>query len=378
MRKKTVLYYLERIGMVFSVALAGASIAPTSVVAQSQQPDFRAQISYDLIVERSYEMTADYQQNCLSLYELSVYSPYKQVLKERKQITNDGYLVSEREYVYEEGVRDEWMQNIKRIFVHKDSTVLFDEKGTILHVSYNEENDDNSLSIEETYFFDRYEFGEPFLNTLKESLIAEEIPFTEENQIISFQVDQYHWVYDHNLKLIMESQFNEAGEKIKEKIIEYKESGDGTYHPLFETEFKWILSENGCCIRVRTARSYINYERLVDIEASIGLISGKEPDSEKELGSEGLIQASENQNIITINSVSETGGVFVSIDQEVISEYEVRVFDVTGSLVISKAISGSQHIELPSSARQGVYLVHVVSKENNHFKVGKVILSNSN
>lgn len=337
--------------------------------AQILPDSFILKINYSKVKNVKYEMTDAGQQACLTLQELSQYHDYSQITKETELIDLDGDLLTETEFIVEENVRDDWMEGYHKIIIGKDSVYIIGDNQVVRYSNAKDSSDSLFFTEEEAAMYEYYKFGdEGYLDNLIDFLSDSGIVYTNIGGIVTMYFEGATVMYDHNTKVTIATQFDSLGIKVKEITCEYFYIGDGVYEPSTETEIEWINTTNNCCVRKTSSIQYVGYSRVLMQGGLLAMSNSNEDhnqnkDDRAQLGLE-------------ISFVNESNQIFIQVNKELNDEeYEFVIYDVTGKKIGSQFFTGSHVFDLPMSARQGVYLIHIYKKRNNEFVLGKAVLS---
>lgn len=321
-------------------------------------------INFTKIKTVKYEMMDSQQVSCLNFEELAQFHGYLQITKEKEIIDQEGFFNTESEIIVEENVRDDWMEGYKKIVNTRDSSYILALDGTIVYSSYPEEPQ-IPFTPEEALKYELYDFNKiGYLEEFKKMLNDSHIAFTETAGILTIYQDYNIFLYDHNTKTIVTTILDSSGFKTSETTDQFV-FFNNQYIPFKTTTIEWRNTKNNCCIRKTTELEYVNYNRIVG--------NGIVQNSKQEENSQDF--SIKEENTIQISSIDASNSILIQINERSDNiEYEVCVYDMAGKRLSSKSIFKTEAIELPKTARPGVYLIHIYNKKTNTYLKGKAVL----
>lgn len=129
---------------------------------------------------------------------------------------------------------------------------------------------------------------------------------------------------------------------------------------------EWILTEDSCCIRRISVHHRFNYDREV--------VPG--PGSVRHSREEEIERTLDESDIELLN---ESSGKSFIVKSEEYKGQSLRIvlYDMAGKILLETNIMEGQAVSIPQTFREGMYLVHVFTENENKPTVGKIIKSNA-
>ncbi len=342
----------------------------SGMTTQAQLPtDYVTKVSFYEKKEVTYSLPSEESVKCLSLAELAQYHSYLQRYTMDEYVDTDGDLLTDQNFIEEQNVRDEWMEGYERITVGKETIDVYTtESGLRTQIPVEQDTDDIFLSYEQALNYGFFDLNDAYYLALKDELHELGLSVVENGPLVSAKNDLTNITYDHSTKTASAVEYDSSGLKTKESVVQYalNEEGD-TYYPQTETEIEWIIGKNGCCIRKTTIYTRHTYSREVTQEGG---------QARKEEGEGTLLGADRNTDYEV--HAQQNSDIFRIVSKKFHKkEIEIIVYDMAGKLVLQTNVLEGEAVKLPTEARAGMYLVHIVSKNRHSPIVGKVIKSNT-
>lgn len=344
----------------------------TSTFVRAQLPtDFITKVSYHEKKEVVYSMPSEVDLQCLTLAELSQFHNYMQSYTINEYVDLEGDLLSDKRIVDEQNVRDEWMEDFSRITVGKHSVNVYAEDGTLFHQSPREQDSNTVyLTQEQAEEYGKLVLDQEFYEDLILQLVNAGLSVVEENNLVVASNDFVTFSYNHSAKTISSTEYDSTGTKVKESLVEYGLNYEGdNYYPKTEVIYEWILTDSGCCVRKVTTIERYGYEREVYSAIS-------EARKEKKPRINPLVTPIDH-TAFEIVTESARDVFRVQSTKPSTNQLEIVVYDMAGREVLKTNAREGEAIQLPVTARKGIYLVHIVTKNSKFPIVGKVIKASS-
>jgi hypothetical protein len=333
--------------------------------------DYQTKISYVEVKEVKYFLTSETDYETLSIAEISKYHGYTQMYTMDEYIDLDGELLTDQKFILEYNVRDEWMEGYSRIVLGKNTIDIYGtENGLLYQTDRVYGDDDTTLTAQQAAQYGLYQLDMTYYNQLLNQLQSLGFVVNQSNFMLSASKDLLDISYDHNSKTASTVLYDSNGVKTQESMVEYVQYGSGdNYYPALETLTEWFLSENGCCVQKQTQISRYQYER----------------DAIQSPPQSGRMLADIHEEKTHQNSTSDfhiiqeanTNGFRVKSQSHSQQELQLKVFDMSGKIVLeTRAIEG-EFVHLPTSQRSGMYLVHIYHANMTHPVIGKLIKTQS-
>ena len=341
-----------------------ALVGPLNLSAQIPN-DFLTKVSYLEKKEVSFSLPNGIDQKCLTLSELSRYHGYMQFYSIDEYIDIEGDLLTDKKFIEELNVRDQWMESYDRIIVGKKSVQIFGKKSGLMHEKVREQDSEISpITPELAAKYGYYNFDLNLFSQLESELVSAGYGIDKNNIFIIAKSKNRTIQIDKLNKVFSVTEFDSAGIKISETVTQFVLShSEDTYFPETETKTEWLIGENGCCIRKQTVTSKYEYSR------SFGLAQNQNLPGKKIILEDG-----QNKGVEILSEINSN--IFrIKADSKISDEYSVLVYDMTGKILLETQATQNEPIVLPASVRCGVYLVHVYSKNDKNPIVGKIIKS---
>ena len=337
------------------------------VTCSAQVPlDYVTKVSYHEKTEVSYAMVGEEDKQCLTLAELSEYHYYMQFYTMDEYVDMEGDLLTDKQFIEEQDIRDDWMAGLGRITVGKHHTEVYDNEGNLMVSKEREPEDDPSfLNHEQQLMYGTLHLDEIYIQQISTELQEMGFDVQEEENLLIARSDEHVFMYDDVSKIASTVSYDSKGVKIQETITQFEMAEESeTYFPATETTIEWFLGENGCCIRKTTVVSKYNY--LVE--------TGEEYSAErKEVTDRYDSDDLKEQDDFKILTDQESAGFRIDSKKYNNKPLDITIYDMAGKTILNKKVQEGELIKLPQTSRAGVYVVHIRTKNASKPSVGKVI-----
>lgn len=326
--------------------------------------EYLTKVSYEEEKTVTYSIANEDDLSCLSLRELSQYHGYWQQYTMDEYIDLDGDLITDKQFIAEEDVRDDWMEGYGRVLVGKYVAEVYAKDGSLIHSSPNEQDENKVLLTTAQAESYRYlNLDQKFYNQLiSEYTSNSDFTVNHSNGLLVASAPEASVTFDNNLKIFSTSYFDSSGVKTGEVTIEYSTNEEeDTYYPAKETHIEWFLGDNGCCIRKVTEIRRIKFIRQVESKSHQMPLNRSDED----------LAISRYQ----ISTVAATNDILITSKKRKNEEVNVSIYDMAGRLLFNGKSRTEMPITLPRATRSGMYLIHITEKGNPIPVTGKVILN---
>ena len=364
----------------------------TEVLAQ-MPTNYITKVSYTELKMVSYEIEAPNQDSivqaiqggevftssafgfdCLNLGELSRYHAYQQQISVNEYVDLEGEILTEKEMLFEEDVRDEWMTSFKKILLGKHQYQIIGDDNQVLYSYTKDELADSlgyqgfdTLTIEDAANYKHYALDDSFYQrSVTEILSLPVTPdtFVHANGILFARFDSVSILYDHNLKFSVNTEYewNQLNKK-KEHVVLYDLYDNGIgYAPVQEIVTEWFKSENGCCLKKTTILLREAYSREVDSNYHYLI--------EAINNSGDLVKKLEDNYFIS--SIPESNGFMIQNPKLKGNPIDINIYDVSGRLIAKQTVIEGKPAFIPN-ANACIYLIEIKDKSGNAYPLRKVI-----
>lgn len=333
--------------------------------------DFLTKVSYLEKKEVTYSLPTEGDINCLTLIELSEYHGYMQFYSMEEVIDLDGELLSEQVYLDEYNVRDDWMDGLDRVIVGKNLLEVYNKNEGLVYQKPRYDSGDAPifLGLLEAQKYGVYHMDQVYYNEFLDLLTQTELEVSDNGIIITGTSEFYNIFYDHNLKIVSETEFDSFGNKTMENVTEFDYNEEqGFYYPFIETKIEWFLTKNGCCIKRTTVITRYNYERNFGNSFTNS--------DKKGFPETPLSETFENPQFEILSELDGLAFRVANTENESV-EVHLIVYDMAGRIVIDQVSRTDERIFLPLGLRAGMYVVYVHNDKNKKPIVGKIIKNDS-
>ncbi len=338
---------------------------------RAQLPDdYISKVQYQEKTEVVYELIDDSSYKCLSTEELSKYHSSFTIIDKCQLIDFNGELHTNDVYLEEHGVRDDWMQGIGRIYAGPEFSELYSPQEQLLYRKETEPDPDiRPITEHEALRYWNTDINDSTLLKMYVDFNNQGIPCTIKGGILNAHTEQSHFIYDHNTRTYSSTEYDVAGQKKKEHLSHYRLNDDDVHYADTEVIIEWIRTENGCCVRKTTTIYRYNYSIVIHPDFQ---------DVFEQQENTGSTTALDNDVQITLEQIAGKEEFMVQGDRQNSRTLFVRVFDLTGRIVLETHTRTGQPIGLPQTTQTGMYLVHIFGSDQTKPLTGKVIISSSN
>lgn len=285
--------------------------------------------------------------NCLSFKELAQYHGHMQFYVVDEYVDSEGDLLTDKTFLEEWHVRDDWMEGYSKISVGKNSTRVYDTEGQLLHEAPRERDANESfLSEAQAKNYGFLDLSDSFVQQLKKQLIVNGCQVSEDNGVLLAKTQSMVFSYDPSEKTMFYALYDASGVKTQEIAIEYAlDQNKETYYPVRETIYEWFLSDSGCCIRKVTSYRRFQFER-----ENYNYEGPRVRTQEKQSALMDDLQILQDAQAESFRIASEKwkGELF-----------EIEIYDIAGKMIYRGPLREGQKMDLPSASRAGMYVLHI-------------------
>jgi len=328
--------------------------------------DYVTKVSYHEKTEVSYAMVGEEDRSCLTFSELSEYHGYMQSYRMDEYVDEEGDLLTDKQFIEERDVRDDWMAGLGRIMIGKHHTEVYDNEGNLM-ISREREHEEEPtfLNHEQQLTYGTLNLDGDYYNQLMIELQEMGLDVEDQGGLLIARSDQQVLMYDDVSKIASTVSYDLQGVKTQETVTQFEMAeAYETYFPATETTIEWFLGENGCCIRKTTVVSKYNYL----VEVSEGYSAER-----KELTNNNSADLMMEQVDFKILTDQESDGFRIDSKKYNNKPLDIIVYDMAGKTILNRKIQEGELIKLPQTSRAGVYVVHIRTKNASKPSVGKVI-----
>lgn len=340
-------------------------------------------VNYDLIETNSRVLTENQLEGenqpsfsdtvpCLNLSELARYHGFKKSIHLTQYIDQEGELLSDKRMLYEENVRDDWMESYSRIVLGKQFYEIYGTDDTLLYQYDKEQFEDslytssqNLMSPEDAANFEHYLLDDSFYFRTMNDFISMESPpntLTDSAGYLIAQFDSLTLLYDHELKIIVCTEYDWFRRlKKAETVTIFTPASEGSsFIPSTILLTEWFKSKNGCCLRKSTLTIREQFQRIVDSNyihlvqytyaANMQRIEAPSTEYEVSIipGSDYFLIQNKKDNIS--------------------SKLFIQLYDLTGKMIMSQSITRGTPVKFPD-VRAGLYIIEIFDESGKQSKI---------
>jgi hypothetical protein len=337
-------------------------------VAQNLPNDFISKVQYYEHKAITYELINSEGFHCLTLRERSQFHGYSQLYEMVELVDQEGDLLTDKVFIDEQNVRDEWMEDFSRITVAKDSIYVYGEDDSVFY-SMPSDSDKVYLSAQQAMDYGLVKMDNGFYEELALELMKNNFVVQNQGNRLIAHSDMVSIFMDKSTQVSGVTVYDSSGNKVEEQTMKYAaySQEDLLFYPQEESVIEWFWSENGCCVRRATTLRRFGFQKAYGPSVSEPYRQ-QNPESNR----------SEEQDADVKILVEQNSSAFRIVSHEYKNQpLEVVLYDMKGKEILKKEVSEGSRIEIPHQSRAGMYLVHLKYK-NRHLPIsGKIIKPNS-
>lgn len=348
--------------------LAFMMLALAGIPSQAQLPaDYTTKVSYHERKEVSYEIPGEATLKCLTLSELSRYHDYMQFYKMDEYVDRKGDLYTDQQFIEEQNVRDDWMEGYGRIVCGSKTIDIYDTDGALIHQTDRVVDPDEKFATPaESKNYGFLNFNANYYSQLMDTLKENGLQVSQLNGQIVATGHNIKYTFDQSSRTAALTEYENDGNKSAETVTSYQLNHTGdTYFPHTEVRMEWFMTENGCCIRKITKITKYYYNREV--------AQGNQP----MIGNPADGNPSQQDDRVEILAQADGRSFRIHPSKSTQAEFRAIVYDMAGKIILEQTIQAEKRISIPTSARSGMYLIHVYAPNNPKPTVSKLILPGS-
>lgn len=326
-------------------------LLPSFVNAQSDE--FQKQLRYLEKTTANHYLPDEGDVHCLTSGELAQFSSSQALSEVVETIDLEGELLSDRTIVFEDGVRDDWMDSYHRIEVGREYVSIYAEDGSVIEQIEREEDPETLFTEQEAESYQRYSFNEEDLNQFREFLELEGFAVSDQGGVLQGSSETAMVHYNPFAKSVTTALYDSFGVKRFEQAIEFERQESDYFFPVTDTKIEWITTETGCCVKKVTVISRFDIQEAV---------FSSEPFAPNPEEADFDIKIQEDYSSFTVTSKRFR-----------LRPIEIKVYDLSGHTLVHTKVREGQPVSLPTEIRAGMYLVHIISANRHKPVVGKLI-----
>ena len=343
-------------------------ILGAQIQAQNLPEDYVSKVNYYDQKVVTYELISDENVNCLTISERAQFHGFQQLYHMTEVVDQEGDLLTDKVFIDEQNVRDEWMEDFSRITVAKDSIYVYGENDSVFY-SMPSDSDKVYLSAQQAVDYGLVKMDSDFYEDLTLELLKSNFVVQNQGNRLIAHSDMVSIFMDKSTQVSGVTLYDSSGNKVEEQTMKYAaySQEDLLFYPQEESVIEWFWSENGCCVRRATTLRRFGFQKAYGPSVS-------EPYRQQRREANRSEEQAADVKIL----VEQNSSAFRIVSQEYKNQpLEIVLYDMKGKEILKKEVSEGSRVEIPHQSRAGMYLVHLKYK-NRHLPIsGKIIKPNS-